>query len=67
LGASNGCIEILGTGGFNDFNNYIIELSGSTAPTRAAQLNEIGKKGLLTVKYEQAKTPPLKVYKKSKQ
>jgi hypothetical protein len=64
LGASNGCVEILNKGGFNKFNDFIISLSGSKAPTRGAQLNEIGQKGLVTIKYEQAKVPPLKIFKK---
>ena len=66
LGASNGCVEPLGKNKFNEFNDDIIRMSGSKAPTRSAQLKEIGKKGALTVKYEKASKPSLKVFKKPK-
>lgn len=60
LFASIGCIEIMGRQGFVKFNDLILSLAGSTAPSRAAQLAEIGRSGLLSITYERAVRPTLK-------
>jgi hypothetical protein len=61
--ASIGCIEICGgPNGFVDFNDFIIELSGPKASTRAEQLIEIGAAGNISIEYEKASRPPLRKY-----
>lgn len=59
--ASIGCVEVCGgPEGFVLFNDYIIELSGPTAPGRAAQLVEIGNTKNINIEYIKASRPPLK-------
>ena len=56
--ASVGCIEIChGPRGFDRFNDYIISLSGSKAPTRSNQLGEIGRSKKLIITYQKAIRP----------
>ena len=62
LYASIGCVEICGgPSGFVGFNDFIISLSGSTKKTRGEQLKEIGDSGKLTITYQKATRPPLKI------
>jgi len=58
--ASIGCIEVMGHNGFNELNDYIIELVGAPARTRAEQLSQIGNSRMLTITYMKANPPPLK-------
>jgi len=58
--ASIGCLEVCnGPRGFDKFNDFIIELSGSTQPTRKSKLKEIGKSRVITIHYKSAVRPPL--------
>ena len=58
--ASIGCVEVCnGPRGFDDFNNYLISLSGSNAPSRNAKLSEIGRSGKMKISYMKATRPPL--------
>lgn len=60
LYASIGCIEICGKPkGFDQFNKFILSISGSTKKAPAA-LVEIGKAGIIEIEYEAAIRPPLK-------
>lgn len=62
--ASIGCIEICGgPNGFDQFNDHIISLSGSTRTTRAARLADIGSSKKISITYEQALRPSLAKYK----
>lgn len=58
--ATIGCIEVCSPGAFNQFNDLIIELSGSKKSSRDQQLIEIGSSGQMTITYLQAQRPPLK-------
>jgi hypothetical protein len=59
--ATIGCIEICnGPKGFDDFNDYLIELSGPTASNRADQLVEIGNAKNMVITYMKATRPALK-------
>jgi len=61
--ASIGCVEICnGPNGFVDFNDKIVSLSGSTKPTRAEKLKEIGSSGNLVITYMQSIRPALNVF-----
>lgn len=58
--ATAGCIEICGgPHGFDDFNDYLIRLSGTAKPTRAERLAEIGNAGIMTITYQAARRPAL--------
>ena len=58
--ASIGCIEICGTPkGFDQFNDFLIELSGPTAKMRDKQLAEMGAARNIAIKYLKAARPPL--------
>lgn len=60
--ASVGCLEVCnGPRGFDDFNDYIISLSGSSAPNRAAKLNDIGSSKSIIITYTKATRPPLSI------
>jgi hypothetical protein len=60
LYASIGCIEICGKpAGFDQFNNFILSLSGSKK-TGVSGLVEIGNSGILEIEYKKAQRPPLK-------
>jgi hypothetical protein len=56
--ATIGCIEICGMQGFSDFNEFIVSLSGSKKPTRAAKLAEIGASRQMTIQFLKAVPPP---------
>ncbi len=61
--ASIGCLSVCGgPEGFVTFNDFIIELSGSTASNRNDQLIEIGKARNISITYKAAKRPALTVY-----
>jgi len=61
--ASIGCVEIGGgPQGFVTFNDFIIELSGATAKTRAQKLVEIGKARNITINYLAAPRPKLQLH-----
>jgi hypothetical protein len=61
--ASIGCIEICGgPQGFANFNDFIIELSGATASTRANKLAQIGKAHNISITYLSAPRPKLTLY-----
>lgn len=61
--ASIGCIEICGgPNGFVTFNDFIIELSGATASTRALKLIQIGKARNISITYLAAARPILQIY-----
>lgn len=61
--ATAGCIEICGgPRGFDRFNELLIDLSGSTRPTRGEKLAAIGDAGILRITYKQAQRPPLKLW-----
>lgn len=62
LFASIGCIEICGSKGFNKFNDEIIKLSGVKGTSRSENLKIIGKSGKLSIDYEKASRPPVKLY-----
>jgi hypothetical protein len=56
--ASVGCIEICnGPQGFDQFNDFIISLSGTKKPTKSAQLAEIGQSKKMIITYQQASRP----------
>ncbi len=56
--ASVGCIEICdGPQGFDQFNDFIISLSGTTKTVRSAQLAEIGQSKKMIITYQQAVRP----------
>jgi hypothetical protein len=58
--ASIGCIEICnGPEGFNQFNDYLISLSGAAGGGRDEKLSQIGKSGKMTITYLKATRPPL--------
>jgi hypothetical protein len=58
LYATAGCIEICGgPDGFVAFNRLLVQLSGTTQPTLALQLKEIGDSACMTITYLPA-TPP---------
>lgn len=60
LYASIGCVEVCyGPGGFDKFNDFIIELSGSKKTTRGEQLKEIGASGKLVITYLKSSRPTL--------
>lgn len=62
--ATAGCVEVCGgPRGFDRFNELLIELSGSTRPTRAAKLREIGASRKLSITYMKASRPPIVEYK----
>jgi hypothetical protein len=62
LYASVGCIEICGTNaGFDRFNKFIVELSG-TKKTGTDALIEIASKQLVSIHYLEAKKPSLKEF-----
>lgn len=55
-----GCVAVIGgPAGFNEFNDYIISLSGSKKATRGEQLSEIGASGALTALYLKTERPPI--------
>ena len=61
--ASIGCVEIVGgPQGFVAFNDFIIELSGASAKTKASKLIEIGKAKSISITYLAAARPNLKLY-----
>jgi len=61
--ASIGCVEICkGPAGFDEFNNFIISLSGSKKSSRNEKLKEIGSSGKMAIKYLKASRPPLTIY-----
>ncbi|MCG8315364.1 MAG: hypothetical protein MI976_19315 [Pseudomonadales bacterium] len=56
--ASVGCVEICnGPQGFDRFNDFIISLSGSTKPSRASKLVEIGNSKKMKITYQKALRP----------
>ncbi|WP_444995355.1 hypothetical protein [Aliikangiella sp. IMCC44359] len=56
--ASIGCIEVCnGPQGFDQFNDFIISLSGSNKTTRASQLVEIGSSKKISITYQRATRP----------
>jgi len=58
--ASIGCIEICnGPRGFDNFNDFVISLPGSTAKNRASKLIDIGKSKIITITYKKATRPSL--------
>lgn len=58
--ASIGCIEICnGPQGFDQFNDFLISLSGPTASSRASQLLEIGRSRSMSIQYLRATRPAL--------
>jgi hypothetical protein len=61
--ASIGCVELCGARGFIAFNEYLVSLSGATAPGIPEKLAEIGDRGVLTVHYAAAVRPALKLFK----
>jgi hypothetical protein len=58
--ASIGCVEIVGPNGFNEFNDFLIQLSGPAASSRAGRLAEIGKAKNMTITYIGTSRPSLK-------
>lgn len=62
--ASIGCVEVCGgPGGFVQFNDFVISLSGSAKPTRGEKLAEIGSSGVMVITYLKAARPPLSLHK----
>lgn len=61
IAATIGCIEILGPMAFVKFNDLIISLAGPRASSREKQLLEIGDSGKLTITYQAAARPSLKL------
>jgi hypothetical protein len=60
LYATAGCIEICGgPNGFVAFNQFLVELAGTTAPTFEARLRQIGRSGCMTITYVAASPPPV--------
>lgn len=58
--ASIGCVEICnGPQGFDDFNDFLIQLSGASASSRAEQLKQIGQASNMRITYLKAARPPL--------
>ena len=58
LYATAGCIEICGgPDGFVAFNRFLVQLSGTTQPTPALQLKEIGDSACMTITYLPATLP----------
>ena len=58
LYATAGCIEICGgPDGFVAFNRFLVQLSGTTQPTLALQLKEIGDSACMTITYLPATLP----------
>ena len=58
--ATIGCIEICnGLRGFDQFNDFLISLSGPTARDRANQLLEIGRARKMSISYVRATRPAL--------
>ena len=58
--ATIGCIEICrGPRGFDQFNDFLIALSGPSAKDRAGELAEIGWARNITITYLTAPRPPL--------
>ncbi len=56
--ASVGCIEICnGPQGFDQFNDFIISLSGTTKSARPAQLAEIGQSKKMIITYQRTVRP----------
>ena len=58
--ATIGCIEVCSPGGFNLFNDILIQLSGSKKSSRDSQLSEIGFSGQVIITYIKAERPQLK-------
>lgn len=59
---SAGCIGICGFKGFMKFNEFIINLSGSTVLTRTGKLNQIGISRIMRITYMKAERPPYRTF-----
>ena len=59
--ATIGCVEVRGPQGFVKFNDLLISLMDPAGKTRDEQLAAIARSGLLTIVYEKATRPALKV------
>lgn len=60
--ASNGCILVLGKGGFSAFNNYLLKISGTGITDYNKGLMQISRAGIISVTVQAAAEPPLKEY-----
>jgi RHS repeat-associated protein len=61
VSASNGCVELCGNGQFVALNTLIRGLAGTSTGTERQQHMQIAKAGVLTVRYEKASLPPIKI------
>jgi hypothetical protein len=58
--ASIGCVEICGSKGFTQFNDFLISISGATAVSPEKKLIEIADNGIITMYFDAAIRPKLK-------
>lgn len=61
LFGSLGCIEVMGPKGSVTFNDLLLDLSGAIGTTRDRKLHQIARAGALSIRYDKAAGPTLKV------
>jgi hypothetical protein len=57
--AAVGHIEVCGPRGFDKFNDFVIQLSGSTTELREDKLKQIGSSGAMVIRCKQTERPEL--------